>query len=63
MYSARDTRRITKGMEVENTGKSLHIPVGDKLLGRILNLFGKPIDNLGEIETEEYWSIYTQPLY
>lgn len=52
---------ITKGMEVENTGKSLHIPVGDKLLGRILNLFGKPIDNLGEIETEEYWSIYTQP--
>lgn len=55
------TEGITKGMEVENTGKPLHIPVGDELLGRILNLFGKPIDNLGEIETEEYWSIYTQP--
>ncbi|MGC8971735.1 MAG: F0F1 ATP synthase subunit beta [bacterium] len=52
---------LTKGMEVENTGKPLHIPVGDKLLGRILNVFGKSIDNLGEIETGEYWSIYTQP--
>lgn len=51
---------ISRGMNVINTGKPLHIPVGDKLLGRILNLFGEPIDNLGEIEGEEYWSIYTE---
>jgi len=51
---------ITRGMEVENTGKPLYVPVGDKLLGRVLNLFGEPIDNLGNIETEEHWSIYTQ---
>jgi len=51
---------ITRGMEVENTGKPLYVPVGDKLLGRVLNLFGETIDNLGNIETEEHWSIYTQ---
>lgn len=51
---------ITRGMEVENTGKPLYVPVGDKLLGRVLNLFGEPIDNLGNIETDEHWSIYTQ---
>lgn len=51
---------ISRGMGVINTGKPLHIPVGDKLLGRILNLFGEPIDNLGEIEGEDYWSIYTE---
>jgi len=50
---------IAKGMEVTNTKKSLHVPVGDKLLGRILNLFGEPIDSLGPIESEESWSIYT----
>jgi len=51
---------ITRGMEVEGTGKPLYVPVGDKLLGRILNLFGEPIDNLGNMEADEYWSIYTQ---
>ncbi len=51
---------ITRGMEVEGTGKPLYVPVGDKLLGRILNLFGVPIDNLGNMEADEYWSIYTQ---
>lgn len=51
---------ITRGMEVESTGKPLYVPVGDKLLGRILNLFGEPIDNLGNMEADEYWSIYTQ---
>lgn len=51
---------ISRGTVVINTGKPLHIPVGDKLLGRILNLFGEPIDNLGEIEGEDYWSIYTE---
>ncbi|MCX7795658.1 MAG: F0F1 ATP synthase subunit beta [bacterium] len=51
---------ISRGMGVVNTGKPLHIPVGEKLLGRILNLFGEPIDNLGEIESEDYWSIYTE---
>ena len=51
---------ITRGMEVESTGKPLYVPVGDKLLGRILNLFGVPIDNLGNMEADEYWSIYTQ---
>jgi F-type H+-transporting ATPase subunit beta len=52
---------IYRGMEVINTGEPLKIPVGDKLLGRILNIFGEPIDSLGDIETDEKWSIYTEP--
>jgi F-type H+-transporting ATPase subunit beta len=52
---------ISRGMEVVNTNEPLKIPVGDKLLGRILNIFGEPIDSLGEIEAEERWSIYTEP--
>ncbi|MGB9681603.1 MAG: F0F1 ATP synthase subunit beta [bacterium] len=52
---------ISRGMEVINTNEPVRIPVGDKLLGRILNIFGEPIDSLGEIEAEEKWSIYTEP--
>lgn len=51
---------ISRGMEVINTKNPLHVPVGDRLLGRILNLFGEPIDNLGPIESEDTWSIYTE---
>lgn len=51
---------IARGMEVINTRRPLHIPVGEEVLGRILNIFGEPIDNLGPIESAESWSIYTE---
>ena len=37
---------------------SNYCPVGKATLGRVLNAFGEPIDKLGKIKAEEYWSIH-----
>jgi len=42
---------------VESTGETLKVPVGDALMGRILDGVGNPIDGLGEIKTDEYYSV------
>lgn len=41
------------GIEVEDTGDVLHVPVGPELLGRIVNVFGDPVDDNGPIKTKE----------
>jgi F-type H+/Na+-transporting ATPase subunit alpha len=41
---------ITQGIECKSTGKLLSIPVGRKVLGRVVNALGQPIDGQGEIE-------------
>ncbi|KRN59446.1 F0F1 ATP synthase subunit beta [Limosilactobacillus secaliphilus] len=38
------TDGLTRGMEVENTGASISVPVGDDTLGRVFNVLGEPID-------------------
>lgn len=53
-----DNNGIYRGMEVVGTGQELQVPVGDGLLGRVINLFGEPQDNLGELKTKEHRSIY-----
>ncbi len=53
------TRRLQRGMPVQDTGKPLQMPVGEALLGRMLNVFGEAIDDGKEaIETQEYWPIH-----
>ncbi|RTR06977.1 F0F1 ATP synthase subunit beta [Halomonas nitroreducens] len=52
------TRRLGRGMPVEDVGTPLMIPVGPALLGRMLNVFGEPIDGRGPIEATEWWSIH-----
>jgi len=52
--------RIYRGAKVTNTQKSIQIPVGNGVLGRVLNLFGEPIDGKGEIKTENHKSIYSR---
>jgi F-type H+-transporting ATPase subunit alpha len=42
---------ITEGMEVRSTGNIVEVPVGDALLGRIVDALGRPIDGKGEINT------------
>ena len=42
---------------VESTGETLKIPVGEALMGRILDGIGNPIDDKGEIKTDEYYSV------
>ncbi|WP_153396657.1 F0F1 ATP synthase subunit alpha [Ornithinicoccus halotolerans] len=43
---------IDEGQEVRRTGEVLSVPVGDGYLGRVVDPLGKPVDGLGEIETE-----------
>jgi len=47
------TDGVVRGMPVENTGAPISVPVGEETLGRIFNLLGEPIDNLGPVETKE----------
>ncbi len=46
------TDGLRRGMSVENTGDAIRVPVGQKTLGRIMNVLGDPIDNLGDIGAE-----------
>ncbi|NKY50667.1 F0F1 ATP synthase subunit alpha [Nocardia vermiculata] len=44
---------IEEGQQVRRTGDVLSVPVGDNFLGRVIDPLGKPIDGLGEIESDE----------
>lgn len=46
------TEGLTRGMEVIDTGNPLTVPVGESTLGRIFNVLGKPVDNLGPVEAQ-----------
>ncbi len=50
--------KIHWGMKVFRTFKPLVIPVGEKVLGRIINIFGKPIDGKKSIDTKVWKKIY-----
>ena len=43
---------LKRGMAVSNTGEPISVPVGEKTLGRIMDVLGKPIDNKGDIGAE-----------
>ncbi len=51
---------LRRGLNVENTGNAIQVPVGVKTLGRIMNVLGDPIDEAGEIGAEESWSIHRE---
>ncbi|MFV0559700.1 MAG: F0F1 ATP synthase subunit alpha [Enterococcus sp.] len=48
-----DFESIREGDKVKRTGKIMEVPVGDSLIGRVVNPLGQPIDGLGEILTEK----------
>ena len=52
-----DKRSINEGDTVKTTGRVVEVPVGDALLGRVVNALGQPIDGKGPIETEKYRQI------
>jgi F-type H+-transporting ATPase subunit beta len=51
---------LKRGLPVTNTGEPIKVPVGEKTLGRIMDVLGKPIDNAGEIGEEERWAIHRE---
>ena len=54
------TDGLKRGMKVVNTGDPIKIPVGKPILGRILNVIGQPVDELGEINTNDYLPIHRE---
>jgi F-type H+-transporting ATPase subunit beta len=54
------TDGLTRGLTVNNTGGPISVPVGEKTLGRIMNVLGQSIDELGDIGTDEKWSIHRE---
>ncbi|NLE76987.1 MAG: F0F1 ATP synthase subunit beta, partial [Chloroflexi bacterium] len=52
------TDGLRRGMPVRNTGAPITVPVGQGCLGRIFNVLGQPIDNLGAAQGEDYYPIH-----
>src|SRR5438105_5595559 len=46
-----DERLVKEGDQVKRTGKVMEVPVGDALIGRVVNPLGQPIDGKGPIKT------------
>ena len=55
------TDGLSRGMAVSDTGGQISVPVGEGVLGRVLNVLGEPIDNKGEVEAKERWNIHRKP--
>jgi F-type H+-transporting ATPase subunit alpha len=51
---------IREGDQVKRTGRIMEVPVGDALIGRVVNPLGQPVDGLGEIKTDKTRPIETQ---
>lgn len=54
------TDGLVRGERAVDTGIPISIPVGEETLGRIFNLLGEPIDQKGEVKTEDKWSIHRE---
>src|SRR5579871_6683954 len=47
-------QHIVEGAEVRRTGRIMSVPVGDALIGRVVNALGEPIDGKGPIASEQF---------
>lgn len=52
------TDGLQRGLEAVDTGAPLSVPVGKATLGRLFNVMGEPLDELGEVKAEEHWPIH-----
>lgn len=55
------TDGLTRGMKVRDTGASIQMPVGREALGRILNVIGEPVDEMGPVNAKKHYSIHRKP--
>jgi F-type H+-transporting ATPase subunit beta len=49
---------IRRGMKVKNTGDGIKVPVGPATLGRVMDILGRPIDERGPVQADEYRTIH-----
>jgi len=54
------TDGLSRGMEVVDLGQQINVPVGENMLGRMINVLGQPIDNKGEIKTTKKYNIHRE---
>lgn len=52
---------LKRGLEVSNTGSPITVPVGQKTLGRIMDVLGNPVDEAGPIGEDERMPIHREP--
>ncbi|MBL8912653.1 MAG: F0F1 ATP synthase subunit beta [Archangium sp.] len=52
------TDGLSRGMPAKNTGAPISVPVGPGTLGRILNVTGQPVDELGDVPAQKYYPIH-----
>jgi len=52
------TDGLVRGMRVKNTGKPIQMPAGDPILGRVVNVVGRPVDGLGPVNATEFLPIH-----
>jgi len=55
------TEGLVRGSSIKNTGAPILMPVGKEILGRILNVIGKPIDEKGLVNVKKYLPIHREP--
>src|SRR5690349_22015578 len=52
------TEGMVRGMKAVDAGGPIEVPVGRPTLGRVMNVLGKPVDQLGPLKSETYYSIH-----
>ena len=52
------TEGLVRGMDVQDTGDNIKVPVGPQTLGRIINVIGEPVDEAGPIEAKAFYPIH-----
>lgn len=52
------TDGLQRGIDVTDTGAQISVPVGEGVLGRILNVVGEPVDEAGPVKAEKYYPIH-----
>jgi len=55
------TDGLARGVEVNDTGEMVTVPVGPETLGRLFDVTGTPLDNLGPVEAGQQWPIHRDP--
>jgi F-type H+-transporting ATPase subunit beta len=56
------TRGLARGSSISDTGQPLHVPVGERVLGRVFNVFGATIDRQAAVTGGEWRSIHRSPM-
>jgi F-type H+-transporting ATPase subunit beta len=55
------TEGMQRGLDVVDTGTAISVPVGRSTLGRLFNVLGEPLDDIGEVKSDEHWAIHRTP--